>query len=80
MPVISLPVLGAVVPETVPVTNSGEPMSTVLYEKDGRIARITLNRPERMNAIDDDMPPAIEEAVKRAESGSYDWTDDKPIK
>jgi len=23
-------------------------MSSVLYEKDGRIARITLNRPERM--------------------------------
>ena len=43
-------------------------MSPVLYEKDGRIARITLNRPERMNAIDDDMPPAIEEAVQRADS------------
>lgn len=24
----------------------------VLYEKDGRIARITLNRPEVLNAID----------------------------
>jgi enoyl-CoA hydratase/carnithine racemase len=27
-------------------------MSKVLYEKDGRIARIALNRPEAMNAID----------------------------
>ncbi len=43
-------------------------MSSVLYEKDGRIARITLNRPERMNAIDDDMPQAIEDAVKRADA------------
>lgn len=42
-------------------------MSCVLYEKDGRIAKITLNRPEKLNAIDDDMPPAIEEAVRTAE-------------
>ena len=31
-------------------------MAKVLYERDGRIARITLNRPEVMNAIDDDVP------------------------
>lgn len=31
-------------------------MAKVLYEKDGRIGRITLNRPEVMNAIDDDLP------------------------
>jgi hypothetical protein len=31
-------------------------MSKVIYEKDGRIGRITLNRPEVMNAIDDDVP------------------------
>lgn len=40
----------------------------VLFEKDGRIGRIVLNRPERMNAIDDDLPAALEEAVKRADS------------
>ena len=31
-------------------------MAKVLYERDGRIARITLNRPEVLNAIDDDVP------------------------
>ena len=29
---------------------------TVIWERDGRIARITLNRPDVLNAIDDDMP------------------------
>ena len=41
-------------------------MDKVLYEADGRIARITLNRPEVLNAIDDDVPRLIEEAVARA--------------
>jgi enoyl-CoA hydratase len=34
----------------------GAKMEKVLYEKDGRIGRITLNRPDVMNAIDDDLP------------------------
>ena len=42
-------------------------MSKVLYEKDGRIARITLNRPEVMNAIDDDLPQLLSQAVSRAD-------------
>lgn len=41
-------------------------MPKVLYEKDGRIARITLNRPDMLNAIDDDMPRELEESVERA--------------
>ncbi|SOE17319.1 enoyl-CoA hydratase [Hoeflea halophila] len=41
-------------------------MSKVLYQRDGRIARITLNRPEVLNAIDDDVPRELEEAVLRA--------------
>ena len=41
-------------------------MATVLYEKDGRIARVTLNRPDVLNAIDDDLPRELEEAVGRA--------------
>jgi len=28
-------------------------MSKVIYEKDGRIGRVTLNRPDVLNAIDD---------------------------
>ena len=43
-------------------------MSKVLFEKDGRIARITLNRPHVLNAIDDDIPELISEAVRRADS------------
>ena len=41
-------------------------MPKVLFEKDGRIGRITLNRPKKMNAIDDDMPRQLEAAVHRA--------------
>ena len=41
-------------------------MSKVLYEKDGRIGRITLNRPDVMNAIDDEVPGLIEAAVEAA--------------
>ena len=42
-------------------------MAKVLYERDGRIARITLNRPEVMNAIDDELPDALADAVARAD-------------
>lgn len=41
-------------------------MQKVLYEKDGRIARITLNRPEVLNAIDDDVPHELAAAVEKA--------------
>ena len=41
-------------------------MSKVIYEKDGRIGRITLDRPEVMNAIDDDVPVELAECVARA--------------
>lgn len=43
-------------------------MATVLLEKDGRIGRITLNRPDVMNAIDDDLPRELEAAVVEASS------------
>jgi enoyl-CoA hydratase len=39
---------------------------TLLYEKQGRIARITLNRPRRLNAISVDMPREIRLAVEAA--------------
>ena len=43
-------------------------MTPVLYEKDGRIGRITLNRPEVLNAIDDDLPRALQAAVAAADA------------
>ena len=39
---------------------------TLLYKVDGRIARITLNRPERLNAINRAMPREIRLAVEAA--------------
>ena len=43
-------------------------MTKILYEKDGRIGRITLNRPEVMNAIDDDLPRELVDAVMQADA------------
>ncbi len=39
---------------------------TILYAVDGRVARITLNRPSRMNAINLAMPGEIADAVEQA--------------
>ena len=39
----------------------------VLFKKEGRIARITLNRPEVLNAIDDEVPELLSKAVAKAE-------------
>jgi hypothetical protein len=41
-------------------------MPKVIYEKEGRIGRITLNRPEVMNAIDDDVPLKLADCITRA--------------
>ena len=41
-------------------------MSKVLYTKTGRIARITLNRPDVFNAIDDAVPALLSAAVAEA--------------
>lgn len=41
-------------------------MAKVLYERDGRIGRITLNRPEVYNAIDDELPRELSDCVARA--------------
>jgi enoyl-CoA hydratase len=40
--------------------------TTIRYETAGRIARITLHRPERLNAINDEMPGEIRRAVEEA--------------
>ncbi|MBK7977348.1 MAG: crotonase/enoyl-CoA hydratase family protein [Deltaproteobacteria bacterium] len=39
---------------------------TLLYQRTGRIARITLNRPERGNGITFDLPRELGQAVERA--------------
>ncbi len=41
-------------------------LKTMIYEKDGRVARITLNRPERGNGITLDMPVELATCVERA--------------
>ena len=43
-------------------------MAKVLFERDGRIGRITLNRPKVLNAIDDDLPTELSEAAARADA------------
>jgi len=40
--------------------------TTLIYDRQGRIARITLNRPERLNAISEAMPGEIRRAVEQA--------------
>jgi len=44
---------------------SQEP-TTMIYERDGRVARITLNRPERGNGITLEMPRELAACVERA--------------
>jgi enoyl-CoA hydratase len=41
-------------------------MARVLYERDGRVGRVTLNRPEVMNAIDNELPQELADCVVRA--------------
>jgi len=40
--------------------------TTLIYDRQGRIARITLNRPDRLNAISEAMPGEIRRAVEQA--------------
>jgi enoyl-CoA hydratase len=41
-------------------------LKTMIYERDGRVARITLDRPERGNGITLDMPRELAACVERA--------------
>ena len=43
-----------------------ETLSTMTYERDGRVARITLDRPERGNGITLEMPRELSACVERA--------------
>ncbi|HEV3228312.1 MAG TPA: crotonase/enoyl-CoA hydratase family protein [Solirubrobacteraceae bacterium] len=42
------------------------PFETLIYDCDGAVATITLNRPERLNTIVPPMPDELEAAVRRA--------------
>ncbi|KAJ8039001.1 putative enoyl-CoA hydratase, mitochondrial [Holothuria leucospilota] len=46
--------------------NEEEPYKTLLYHVKDRVAYITLNRPEHLNAINYEMPGEIQSAVERA--------------
>ena len=46
---------------------------TVVLEREGRIARLTLNRPEKLNAINDVMMAEIEAALKEVEYDLDVW-------
>ncbi|MDX1450071.1 MAG: enoyl-CoA hydratase-related protein, partial [Acidimicrobiia bacterium] len=41
---------------------------SLTYSVEGRVATITLNRPDRLNAIDDHMPSEIRRAVEAAQA------------
>ncbi len=43
-----------------------ETLKTMTYERDGRVARITLDRPERGNGITLEMPRELSACVERA--------------
>ena len=45
-------------------------MSKVLYERNGAIAEVTLNRPDKLNAIDEDMLVGLENALDAAAGDS----------
>jgi len=46
-------------------------MASVLYETKGRAAFLTLNRPDRLNAIDMSMPTLIKSAVEKANADPH---------
>ena len=39
--------------------------ASVLYERDGQVARITLDRPHKLNAFSDDQVRALDAALER---------------
>jgi len=43
-------------------------LQTVRYKVDGAIARITLNRPDRLNAINDELPGELRRCVEQADA------------
>ena len=48
-------------------------MAAVLYERRGRLVVITLNRPERLNALDHGIVADLAEAWRRYEADDDAW-------
>ena len=46
---------------------------TILYEKDGHLATITLNRPKVLNAVDARMSEALDAAIAQAQGDDDVW-------
>src|SRR5258708_1512155 len=46
-------------------TAKGETMALVTYERDGKIVTLTLNRPEKLNAFNDELVGVLGEALHR---------------
>src|SRR3546814_9798605 len=47
---------------------------TILYEVDDRVAPITLNRPDRLNAVSPEMARELRSAYAAAEADAAVWT------
>src|SRR3546814_18396715 len=47
---------------------------TILYEVDDRVATITLNRPDRLNAVSPEMARELRSAYAAAEADEAVWT------
>ncbi len=43
-------------------------MRIVLYEADGKVGLVTLNRPDKLNALSMDMRLAVERVLKQADA------------
>lgn len=54
-------------------------MSKVLFERDGRTGRITLNRPEGMNFKARVEDVGWKQAMRERDEGTYDWTGNRPF-
>src|SRR5918992_2702166 len=48
------------------IASAAMELRTMTYERDGRLARITLDRPERGNGITLEMPRELADCVERA--------------
>ena len=56
-----------------PFVRSGRMSEIVKYESSGRVAIITLNRPDARNAVNGDVATGLEAAVDRLEADEHVW-------